>query len=364
MTEDSGAFKTNSRNPAQFGHFAISPPLRGNGASPAQETTFGGVFRASTPPICSKRCEAVALFLNQPDSRAPAVSAPSRWRPVLWSPRSQWLKDLRSTNAEAELASMLPGLRFLFAAIVLSMSVLVFGLGAAALLRAAHEQFVSVPSWRPPPETIFAQPNPNNEAAKPVLAMLRVDPPVEEPKAPDNQASEDTPAAAPTEPEVIVTAPTEPERIAALRPDESTPPATATPEFTVAETPAPNETTPAAADAPAPADEIKIAATQESLPAINEAAPAAPEQTSAPASPGADLAMTKIATLSGPPVTIEPPATVSRATSDLSVIKKRLQARRAKERRRLALRARLARQVHAQPVDDPFALPAATIRSR
>ena len=31
---------------------------------------------------------------------------------------------------------MLPGFRFLFAAIVLSTSVLVFGLGAAALLRA------------------------------------------------------------------------------------------------------------------------------------------------------------------------------------------------------------------------------------
>ena len=38
---------------------------------------------------------------------------------------------------------MLPGFRFLFAAIVLSMSVLVFGLGAAALLRAAHEEVAS-----------------------------------------------------------------------------------------------------------------------------------------------------------------------------------------------------------------------------
>ena len=81
---------------------------------------------------------------------------------------------------------MLPGFRFLFAAIVLSMSILVFGLGAAALLRAAHEEFASIPSWRPPPETMFAQPD--NEAARPVLAMLRVDPPAEEPKAPDNQA--------------------------------------------------------------------------------------------------------------------------------------------------------------------------------
>jgi hypothetical protein len=274
---------------------------------------------------------------------------------------------------------MLPGLRFLFAAIVLSISVLVFGLGAAALLRAAHEEFVSVPSLRPPPETIFVQPNPNNEAAKPVLAMLRVDPPVEEPKAPDNQSSENIPSAAPAEPEailtapaeaeVIVTAPAEPERIAALKPDEL-PPATVPPEFTVTETPAPSETAPAAAEAPAPADEINIAATQQSLPAINEAAPAAPEQTTAPASPGAGLAVAKIATLGGPPVTIEPPAKADGATSDGSVIKKRMQARRAKERRRLAQRARLARQAPAQKADpfaqpaNPFAQPAVTIRSR
>ena len=49
---------------------------------------------------------------------------------------------------------MLPGFRFLFATVVLAVSVLVFGLGAAALLRAAHEEFASLPSWRlaqPPP---------------------------------------------------------------------------------------------------------------------------------------------------------------------------------------------------------------------
>ena len=52
---------------------------------------------------------------------------------------------------------MLPGFRFLFAAIVLSTSMLIFGLGAAALLRAAHEEFASIPTRRPPPETLFAQ---------------------------------------------------------------------------------------------------------------------------------------------------------------------------------------------------------------
>ena len=54
---------------------------------------------------------------------------------------------------------MLPGFRFLLAAIVLSISVLVFGLGAAALLRAAHEEFANTPAWRVAPEPKFAQQN-------------------------------------------------------------------------------------------------------------------------------------------------------------------------------------------------------------
>ena len=103
---------------------------------------------------------------------------------------------------------MLPGLRFLFAAIVFSMSVLVFGLGAAALLRAAHEQFVSLPSRRAPPETIFAQ---SNDSTRPMLAMLRVDSAAAEPKiseavpAPESAMAPETPA--------------EPERIAELSDD-------------------------------------------------------------------------------------------------------------------------------------------------
>ena len=79
---------------------------------------------------------------------------------------------------------MLPGFRFLFAAIVLSMSVLIFGLGAAALLRASHEQFASIPSRRAPPEPVFAR---QNEPPMPTLALLRVEPAVAE-KAPDNVA--------------------------------------------------------------------------------------------------------------------------------------------------------------------------------
>ena len=43
---------------------------------------------------------------------------------------------------------------------------------AAALLRVAHEEFASNPSWRAPPEMTFAQ---RPDATRPVLAALRVD---------------------------------------------------------------------------------------------------------------------------------------------------------------------------------------------
>ncbi|MGX9392166.1 hypothetical protein ACWX0K_22360 [Nitrobacteraceae bacterium UC4446_H13] len=74
---------------------------------------------------------------------------------------------------------MLPGFRFLFAAIVLSISTLVFGLGAAALLRASHEQFASLPAMPSapalsPPVTADASPH---DTAPPTLALLQVDMP-------------------------------------------------------------------------------------------------------------------------------------------------------------------------------------------
>lgn len=70
---------------------------------------------------------------------------------------------------------MLPGLRFLFATIVLAISVLVFGLGAAALLRAAHEDFASLPSWRLAQQPLLA---PQFALNPPSLAMLRIEAPV------------------------------------------------------------------------------------------------------------------------------------------------------------------------------------------
>ena len=77
-----------------------------------------------------------------------------------------------------ELASMLPGFRFLFTAILLSMSVLIFGLGAAALLRSAHEEFVNLPTRRATPEPMFAR---LRDDPAPTLALLRVDPVAEKP---------------------------------------------------------------------------------------------------------------------------------------------------------------------------------------
>src|SRR5512138_1196918 len=95
-----------------------------------------------------------------------------------WSRR--FLKDLNSPpdiRRAMELASMLPGFRFLFTAIVLSMSILIFGLGAAALLRAAHEEFANLPSRRATPEPMFAR---QTDEMPTTLALLRVDPPVTE----------------------------------------------------------------------------------------------------------------------------------------------------------------------------------------
>ena len=273
---------------------------------------------------------------------------------------------------------MLPGFRFLFAAIVLSLSILVFGLGAAALLRAAHEEFASTPAWRGAPETVFAQP----VETRPVLALLRVDTPVVE-KSADNAPSDATPAA-------ITTAPTEPERIAALKPEASPSPETAQPEAVVAERPAQGEATSAPAEPPVAVAETKTAETKTAetkiamsediaSPANQTAAPMVSEPVAPPTSPEATIAATKIATLGGPAVSIETPRPVKAegkktdsAKTDSTktdstktgsnIIKKRQHARRA-ARRTLAARARLTAQLPLQQAN-PFGQPAPTIVRR
>ncbi len=156
---------------------------------------------------------------------------------------------------------MLPGFRFLFAAIVLSMSILVFGLGAAALLRAAHEEFASNPSWHAAPEAMFAQ---QAETTRPVLAMLRVEPAAAEAKPSENPArlpAAEQPSAAPATlapaEQAALRPPTEPESIAALKPEEARRRRPQGPKSRVLESPAQSERRPAPADAPAAADADK-----------------------------------------------------------------------------------------------------------
>jgi hypothetical protein len=251
---------------------------------------------------------------------------------------------------------MLPGFRFLFTAIVLSMSILVFGLGAAALLRAAHEEFANNPSWRAAPETMFAQ---QSDATRPMLAMLRLEPRPAEPNASDN-----VPVAA--KPEAVVPPPEQPEQIAALKPAEAFPPESAKPEIQAPENPAQSEAAPAQTGAIAFAETggastEPLSPAAQTLSSATEAAPAAAEQAAAPAAPQADAAATKIANLDAPAVAVEtPPAKIDGTKLDQSSIEKRLQARRAAHRRRLAARARqvrLAQQQQQQLPLNPFGQP-------
>jgi hypothetical protein len=263
---------------------------------------------------------------------------------------------------------MLPSFRFLFAAIVLSMSILVFGLGAAALLRVAHEEFASIPWWHATPETVFAQ---QSETPNPVLAMLRVEAAPAEPKAADNVANAAAPAAivsSPAEPATTASVPAEPEQVAALKPEGVTSPEAATTEIQAADSPTPSEATPALADTPAPADPIAIANSEQVAPSVDVSSaplsdPVAPESTAPTVSPEAAMASTRIATLGGPPVTIEaqPREIPASAKSDSGAIKKHHEARRAGHRHRTATRVA---QEAAQQQADPFVQPTITVRRR
>jgi hypothetical protein len=101
------------------------------------------------------------------------------------------------------------------------------------------------------------------------------------------------------------------------------------------------------------------------VPPATEAARTASEQIRATTAADTDAASTKIATLDNPSVAIEtnPPAKAASARPDRSAVKKRLQARRAAQRRKIAARARLAQQP-AQPPADPFNQPTITARKR
>jgi hypothetical protein len=257
---------------------------------------------------------------------------------------------------------MLPDFRFLFAAIALCTSILVFGLGAAALLRAAHEEVAQNPSWRGTPEPRLAQ---SEEPANPVLAMLRVEPVVAQSKiadAPASAASDDSrriDAVAPAIAPAIASAMADEDNAVAQRaPDSSEPIETAE-----TEAPSPQTSTPAQVF-PAPtaqgtvesrAADTKIAASEQASSATGEQPSAAPVMAPTTAAAEGDPAATKIATLAPPLAALETEAAKAVVEQDREEAKKRLRAERAKERRRLAARrARLAEQAAAQPAIDPF----------
>jgi hypothetical protein len=240
---------------------------------------------------------------------------------------------------------MLPGFRFLLAAIVLSISMLIFGLGAAALLRAAHEEFASMPSRRAPPETMFAQRSDGGA----VLAMLRAEPSAADEKAIDppitdqmqDQADIDL---APRQVEEPVT-----DKVAAL--DTATLPENSPPsEAPVSETAAPE--IPIQTETSAQADDIlSRAATAEVIPAApDRSATAKADQASAPIDDSARIAHSRIATLGGPPVAIKMQAPSKMAPA---VVGKSAQPKRVAKRRNIAPRARLARPAPQWPAN-PF----------
>src|SRR4051794_15942386 len=224
-----------------------------------------------------------------------------RTRQSVPSPRSDGSWALAtSAGAEIRNPSMLPGFRFLFAAILLSASILVFGLGAAALLRATHEQYVSTPSWRNgPQEQVFAQ---ASEPVQPVLAALRAEP----------EAAEPAPSLRDKIPTIGIPA-SEPEQVAAVTSDaevQQSQVADAAPADDPAAEAAKTETAaPATSDTLSPADttasiaEVKAAptTTSEPTPTDNSAA----QISSAP-----DIASAEMATLNDPAPTAskDPPA--------------------------------------------------------
>jgi hypothetical protein len=382
MTEDSGAFKTNPRNPVQYGHFVMARHA-------AAKMSHGLRNSVYVPEVINRPHFVTNTLQALRYSRIGLIRARDTG-----SPRVVTAFPLHQDSpAEGGTAPMLPGLRFLFAAIVLATSLLIFGLGAAALLRAAHEEFASIPARRAPPEPQFAQ----QPDTQPVLAMVRV-----EPQPPADKVTADSPppptsaAPEPPAPAAEVPPPAEPEKLAAVKTDDPAPavepksdtaatgtlaPAQAT------ETPAPAQAgeapaqtptaaaspvpqpTPPVIDAVPPPTEVKVAAMADPVPAAAAPTPVMVAPEPPPPSPEAIAAARKIATLGGPEVVVEPAPKAVAKKSKVEEKKKpegseSKRTARKKERRRVT-RARPARQAVVQQLDpfgQPTMVPATTRR--
>ena len=264
---------------------------------------------------------------------------------------------------------MLPGFRFLFAAVLLTVSLVVFGLGAAALLRSAHQEFATIPTRRAP-QAVFAQ---QPVEAPPTLAMLRVEAPAA--PTPETVAPPVVSVTSAAEQVPPIAAPAEPEKIAL--PETAAPPATLaapTVEMTapVAATPKPEvvakseatkieEREPLTTVAVAPATSVEPVAAPPPEPAAVPAPAAAvevvagPQQTATLTDDDAKLSSTKIAMLGGPPVDTESvplPKAKPAAEPARKIVKKRIVVKK----RRVAARPMAA--AAPQPTD-PFGLPVA-----
>jgi hypothetical protein len=197
---------------------------------------------------------------------------------------------------------MLPGLRFLFVAIVLSVSMMIFGLGAAALLRSAQQEVASLPTRHVQPETIFAQ---QTETTTPTLAMLSVDARVPQQNGIDRPAVADMPSPAPPQMRPAPNASIEPNQMAA-EPDRSTAQTAALPSEEKSGSSdkasgAPVRTeTKAGSEVPAPLPEKPELETQRrETPAADSPAPAAPAAVATTAAP-AEMTTAPIAATTAP----------------------------------------------------------------
>ncbi len=254
---------------------------------------------------------------------------------------------------------MLPGIRFVCAAVVLAVSLVIFGMGAAALLRSAHEEFASLPNRRAPPTPVFNQ----QPETAPTLAMLRLEPralEVTEPApSPALQISEPVPSVEPTE--------------AAVEPELETISAAAVVPAAEPEKPAIVEASPVAPSEPATIVAVAPVAIEEPAPPAPQAAPA-PETTGSISLPtamimelptatltaeDAKLSSSKVAVLGGPPINTEPvPLPNSRPTAEPAKAKpaKKVVKKPAVKKRRVAERIAPAAVPVAQQQQDPFGL--------
>jgi hypothetical protein len=255
---------------------------------------------------------------------------------------------------------MLPGIRFLFAAVLFAVSLVIFGLGAAALLRSAHEEFANLPTRRVAPPAVFAQ---QPAETQPTLSMLRVETPAPETVTPPAMtvapALEEAPViATPEEAEKTAT----PETVATLTttvapsPETPAPVEAAKPESATIEAPEPVKTvavaptSPIGIPNPPPASEVARTAPVQ---AQEIDVPAAPQPTATLTDDDTKLSSTRIATLGGPPVDTEPvPLPVAKPA--IMTIKK-VAKKPAAKNRRVAARPVAAAAV-ARPTD-PFGQP-------